>query len=338
VASFARLGRIEVSHSSSERPVIDSNEIGNVDASGEGGGRIFIRGGEFVVDNAFIWADTRGSEEGQGIDIGITGQVTVRNGAEISATTESTGQGGNVTITATDITLREGGGISAESTGLDLKANPDAGRSGTIFITATDSFQLLNGGRVSVDTEQANAGDIRLNIGTLLHLSDHSSLTASVAGGAGNGGDITIGSVFVVLDEGSSIIANALEGQGGNILIRILGGGALFQSPDSRIEASSEFGVWLGSPDADITAGLTELPASFFDAATLLTTPCAERSGAEVSRLVIRRYEVLPDSPYALRVQLPQAILGATDRVADERDIPSMRVHPSLAFTCPDHG
>jgi hypothetical protein len=97
--------------------------------------------------------------------------------------------------------------------------------------------------------------------------------------------------------------------------------------------------VEIDSPDIDILGGLAELPASFFDAATLLTTPCAERSGAEVSRLVIRRYEVLPDSPYALRVQLPQAILlGATDRAADERDIPSMRVHPSLAFTCPDHG
>jgi hypothetical protein len=45
VASFGRLGRIEISHSSSERPLVDpslprealGNEIGNVDASGEGG-------------------------------------------------------------------------------------------------------------------------------------------------------------------------------------------------------------------------------------------------------------------------------------------------------------
>src|SRR5919108_3394450 len=49
VASFERLGRIEVSHSSSERPVDSSlpeglnNVIGNVDARGEGGGWIFIR-------------------------------------------------------------------------------------------------------------------------------------------------------------------------------------------------------------------------------------------------------------------------------------------------------
>src|SRR5918999_2046495 len=91
VASFERLGRIEVSHSSSERPVIDSNKISNVDASGEGGGRIFIRGGEFVAENAFIFADTRGSGEGQGIDMGVTGQVTMRNGARITADTQGSG-------------------------------------------------------------------------------------------------------------------------------------------------------------------------------------------------------------------------------------------------------
>jgi hypothetical protein len=115
-----------------------------------------------------------------------------------------------------------------------------------------------------------------------------------------------------------------------------------FTTPDSLVNASSKLGisgtVEIDSPDTDILGGLTELPAGFFDAATVLTQPCAERSGAEVSRLVIRRYEVLPDSPYALRVQLPKAVPGVTDRAANERDIPSMRVHPSLAFTCPDHG
>ena len=83
------------------------------------------------------------------------------------------------------------------------------------------------------------------------------------------GGNITLNSVFVVLDEGSSIIANALEGQGGNILIHILGGGALFQSPDSRIEVSSEFGVEgsvvIEAPDTDIIAGFAGLPANFLD-------------------------------------------------------------------------
>jgi large exoprotein involved in heme utilization and adhesion len=209
------------------------------------------------------------------------GNLEVRNGAEINASVEGLGQGGNVKISATDITLQDGGRISAEA---------ESSSAGT----------------------QTDAGNITLEVGNLLHLSNDSSITTSVTGGTGKGGNITLNSVLVVLDEGSSIIANALEGQGGNILIRIRGGGALFRSPDSLIDASSEFGiegsVVIDAPDTDIITGFAGLPANFLDAATVLTQLCAGRSGANVSSLVVRKYEVLPDSPYALRVQLPRAM------------------------------
>jgi large exoprotein involved in heme utilization and adhesion len=209
------------------------------------------------------------------------GNLEVRNGAEINASISGLGQGGNVTINATDITLQDGGRISAEA---------ESSSAGT----------------------QADAGNITLEVGNLLHLSNDSSITTSVTGGEGSSGNIATGSIFIVLDERSSIIANALEGQAGNILIRILGGGALFQSPDSLIRASNKFGVEgsvvIDAPDTDIIAGFAGLPANFLDAATVLTQLCAGRSGANVSSLVVRKYEVLPDSPYALRVQLPRAI------------------------------
>jgi large exoprotein involved in heme utilization and adhesion len=211
-------------------------------------------------------------------------------------------------VTATDIMLRDRGTISARST----SAGSDAGFSGNISVTATDTLRLFNGSSISVQTERADAGDITLTVGNLLHLQDQSSITTSVAGGEGSGGNITLNSVFVVLDEGSRIIANALEGQAGDIFIRTLGGGALFQSPDSRIRASNRFGlegsVVIDAPDTDIIAGFAGLPANFLDAASVLTELCAGRSGANVSSLVVRKYEVLPDSPYALRVQLPRAI------------------------------
>jgi large exoprotein involved in heme utilization and adhesion len=223
-------------------------------------------------------------EVGAGNITVTAGNLEVRNGAEINAGIFGPGQGGNVTINATDITLQDGGRISAE--GFD----PGLGQ---VFI--------------------ADAGDITLEVGNLLHLSNGSSITTSAAEGKGSGGNIAIGSVFVVLDEGSRIIANALESQGGNILIRILGGGALFQSPGSLVSAASgnpELSgmVVIDAPDTDIIAGFAGLPANFLDAATVLTQLCAGRSGANVSSLVVRKYEVLPDSPYALRVQLPRAI------------------------------
>jgi filamentous hemagglutinin family protein len=315
VASFEQLGRIEVLHSSSERPLTAAgNVIGNVDASGEGGGRIFIRGGELVADNASILANTWGSEEGQGINIGATDQVTVRNGARITADTFGSGSSGDVTVEAGSLEVRNGAEISASSFGF--------GQGGNVTINATD-ITLQDGGRISAEAEgfggtQADAGNITLEVGNLLHLSNDSSITTS-ARGEGSGSNITLNSVFIVLNEGSSIIANALEGQGGKVFIRILGGGALFKAPDSRIEASSEFGIE-GSVEFVPPVGLAALPANFLDAATVLTQLCAGRSGANVSSLVVRKYEVLPDSPYALRVQLPRTM--PTPRTAKQSGAP----------------
>lgn len=181
-----------------------------------------------------------------------TNTLKVSNEATISARTFGPGRGGNLTISATDIELSNGGSIAAES----LSMNPDAGQSGKIVIRASDTFRLFDDSYISVETAQADAGDINLTVGSLLHLPDQSSITTSVAGGTGNGGNITIDPVFTVLDGASEIVARAREGSGGNIRITT---DFLFQSPDSRIDASSEFGisgtVEIDSPDTDITGG-----------------------------------------------------------------------------------
>jgi filamentous hemagglutinin family protein len=282
-------GNLEVRHGAVISVSAPPGPGGNVTVTAD---RVFLSG-----DFAGIFAIAIGVDqfEGRAGNITVTaGTLEVRNRARISARFSDLGlghgEGGNVTINATDITLQDDGRISAEGIG---------------------------------DGTQVDAGNITLEVGNLLHLSNDSSITTSAAGGTGKGGNITLNSVFVVLDEGS-IISSAVEGQGGNILIRILGGGALFQLPDSLIDASSEFGidgaVVIDAPDTDIIAGFAGLPANFLDAATVLTQLCAGRSGANVSSLVVRKYEVLPDSPYALRVQLPRAI--PTPRTAKQSRAP----------------
>jgi len=118
------------------------------------------------------------------------------------------------------------------------------------------------------------------------------------AGSSGDAGDLTVTAGNLEVRNGAEVSASTFGlGQGGNVTINA----ADITSPDSLIEASSEFRVSM-----DIT-GLAAPPAKLLDAATL-TELCAGRSGANVSSLVVRKYEVLPDSPYALRVQLPRAI------------------------------
>jgi large exoprotein involved in heme utilization and adhesion len=229
--------------------------------------------------------------------------LEVREGAIISANTLGSGKGGDVSINASNVILHDGSTISARSTttGLDIENNSDAGRSGSISITARDNFSLLRGSSVSVETDEANAGSVDLEVGSLVFLSDQSSITTSVAGGTGDGGNITIDPVFVILDGASEIVAKAKEGSGGNINIRIVGGGALFKSPDSVIDASSEFGVdgavEIQAPDTDISGSLVALPAAFLNAASLLSERCAARRAEEVSSFVVVGRGGVPLSP-----------------------------------------
>ncbi|MGH8535815.1 MAG: filamentous hemagglutinin N-terminal domain-containing protein [Gammaproteobacteria bacterium] len=266
-----------------------------------------INQGTIASESGLLHPNTRKLIVGKG-DAGSvfidTTDMEIREGGSITTTTRGPGSGGKLSITAADIELRDGASITSES----RSGASDAGRSGEIFVKATDSFRLFNDSQISVKTAQADAGDISLDVGFLLHLRD-SSITTSVAEGAGSGGDINIDPVFVILDN-SEIIANAFGGPGGNVHIVA---DHFFASPDSVVSASSDLGidgvVEIDSPDTDLNAGLIELPADFFDAASLLTQGCAP--GADLSRLVVRKYEVLPDSPAALRVPPPGGLLSA---------------------------
>jgi len=249
------------------------------------------------------------------------GQFVVRDGGEVSARTSNTGSGGNVEINATEIQLADGGSISAES----LSPRANAGKSGTIDINASDTFRIFNGSSVSVETAEADAGDIDLDVGFLLHLRDRSSITTSAAvdeegQGQGEGGDINIDPVFTVLDGGSKIIANALEGSAGNIRIRT---NFLFQSPDSEIKASNRFGVEgnvdIDSPDTDVISSALELPASFLDVTGLLSDRCSARTAEGASRFIVSGRGGVPPGPetvlpsYSLNLsEAPKINQGAT--------------------------
>jgi filamentous hemagglutinin family protein len=298
------------------------SQIGAATFGAEDAGKVFVEAENIILEGKsgefesglFVSAEPGATGDGGNLTIEAV-HLRVSDGATITASTFGPGQGGNISIHATDIDLFDGGSIMAKSegTGLDVENDSDAGHSGNINIWVSDTFHLFTGSQINVATTQADAGDITLEVGNLLHLSNGSGITTSVAGGRGDGGKITIGNLiaptFVVLD-GSQIVAKALAGHGGNIRIT---SDFFFKSPDSLVSAASgnpelSGTVVIVAPDTDIIAGLAELPANFLDAATALTQLCAERSGANVSSLVFRKYEVLPDSPYALRVQLPRAI------------------------------
>jgi filamentous hemagglutinin family protein len=90
INSFESLGEISIS-----KGAIAST-------SGESGGTVFIRGGRFTIDRAYVFADTGGNTDGAsiGIDIDVAEDLSVVNGGGITADSYGAGTAGDIHITA----------------------------------------------------------------------------------------------------------------------------------------------------------------------------------------------------------------------------------------------
>jgi len=189
-------------------------------ASGRGGDilimvdRLTLTGGTGISG---INSDTAGATQestGLGGHISITATDVIAIAGQysgVSTATRSHGRGGDITLQAREIRLSEGASLSATSTGTG-----DAGR---LTMTATEHLRL-DRSTLTARAAQANGGEIVLQAGHGVQLWDGSTITASVEGGPTTvGGTLTITAPFVVLEgspKGRQIIAQATQGRGGD--------------------------------------------------------------------------------------------------------------------------
>ena len=124
-------------------------------------------------------------------DVTVTaGSVTLTGGALINSGTTNNGQGGSVTIQASDRiqisgTLQDdtAGGLFTRTIG----TTPDAGPGGNIALTAGQSVTISNGASVSASsTGPGNTGNIQINAGNLFTMTNSSVTTEAnqASGGA----------------------------------------------------------------------------------------------------------------------------------------------------------
>lgn len=266
----------------------------------------------------------------QGGDITIQGldSLQVLNSL-ISASTE-TGIAGNVSVNASEsMQLRGSGGLSVEAT--------NGGTAGSLTLE-TRELSVQDGARVTVSSPEGQAGNMTITANTLLLnqgtltaetgtsstegganitlsgldflLMDNESLISASALAAANGGNVNIDSQFIVAlppqgVEGSDIVANAVEGNGGRVNITTEG---LFgidfrpsRTPENDITASSEFGiageVTITRPDVDPSRGLAELPTDLVDAEGLVDRSCQSGSTAQRSSFAVTGRGGLPLNP-----------------------------------------
>jgi filamentous hemagglutinin family protein len=260
-----------------------------------------------IGDGAEISAFTLSEGRGGTLAIKATDSVEL-NGEDSSLSAEalSGGNAGDISIATGNFTVRNGANVSASSSG--------TGSAGNLNLAA-DSISLEDGGKLVARSASGEGGNIRLNQLDLLLLRGGSEISTDAKGGTGNGGNITIDTDTLAIANNSNISANAVEGRGGNIRITTQ---ALFVSPDSSINADSERGingvVEIRRPDVDPTAELVILPANVVDVSGLVTQGCAadgSNLAAGQGQFTIAGRGGLPPTPAeATRSDTPLVDLG----------------------------
>jgi filamentous hemagglutinin family protein len=258
-----------------------------------------------------------------------TGSLVLGNGAQIDSGTSNNGHGGDITIHAANSismsgTLTDGSPVGVFSR--TIGADPGSGAGGTIALTAEQSITMTNGAAVSSSSSgPGNTGNIEIDAGNLFTMTNssvtteatqasggaikittnpggtvqltNSMISASVLDGAGGGGSVNIDPQYVILLN-SQILANAVQGPGGNISIT-----TNFLLPDaySTISASSQFGtngtITIQSPNAPVSGQIQPLGKTPLIATSLLNQHCAALAGGQFSSFTVAGRDSLPTEP-----------------------------------------
>ncbi|MGR3277457.1 CHAT domain-containing protein [Acaryochloris marina NIES-2412] len=240
-----------------------------------------------------IFASSLGEGDAGDVEI-VTPSFMVSNGAQVSVSSVM-GAAGFLSIDANKVVLDNSA----------LLAEAVEGNLANIELSVRDSLQLLNRSRIStVARDEADGGNIFIG-GTdtqllrFLTLQGGSIISAENSGGFGNGGSIDIAAQFIIAfpSELNRIIANAFEGDGGDIDIFT---NAIFGPQFLNISASSQLGlngeINIETIATDPTTALTQLPENVLDKSTQIADACAVPSTGQ-SQFVVTGRGGLPLMP-----------------------------------------
>jgi filamentous hemagglutinin family protein len=197
-----------------------------LDVSGRGGGSVFIRGGQFVMQDAVIQANTLADQKGQGIDMQLSESIKISGETQaILSKTFGSGDAGPLLIATPHLEVMRSG----------LKTDSIAsGRAGDIDIEVKQ-IVLKEGGSIACDTYSVGQGcDLRLKAeekvllsgqgqGTTayngLKFTDYPSRIATTSYAKGDAGKIFIVTKNLELVGGIIGAASFNEGNAGAITV-----------------------------------------------------------------------------------------------------------------------
>ena len=217
------------------------------------GGNLTIQTEQLIVrGGAQIASNTLGAGQAGNIVIDasdsmlLTGTTPIArsdniSGILVASERGSIGNTGNLTLTTRQLTIEDGARLSADNFGTGNEG-------GSIFLNA-DRLRL-NRGEINATVASGSGANITIQSSDLLSMQHQSQITAQAFGSA-NGGNVVIGASLVMAgaNQNNDILATADRGNGGNILIFTRQPIAGFEQPGrtlsdrtNDINASSQFG------------------------------------------------------------------------------------------------
>ena len=309
-------------------------------ATGQGGTVTVTTDRLQISDGAVIGARTKTTAFGGNVIVNAN-NLDITGGGQILTATFAEGNAGNITLNIADEVnisgsdptfftrrtqvidlvneINTGQIVDPEQTidpispisGVFANTSSSAtGNAGTININANSID--LTGGSISASTNAGNQGNITLNIADNLTLRDDGLISARALSNA-DGGNININSQFIIAfpserpNNGNDIVADALQGRGGNIeitaesLFGVQEREALANNGTNDIDASSDFGldgtVSITNPDTQNIQTDVNLPNDIIESDRTVAQACSNNALSDASNLTLKGKGGLPPKP-----------------------------------------
>ncbi|NEQ51485.1 MAG: filamentous hemagglutinin N-terminal domain-containing protein [Leptolyngbya sp. SIO3F4] len=269
------------------------------------GGDININTGNLTVRNgAQISTNSLGAAQGGAAASNLSieaDSVLVENNSSISAAA-STGSGGNILVQSSDLQLNDNATLTAEARDNAGGGNVTLDISGDV--RAVNSNILANSAQTTGGTITIDARDVRLE--------GDSDIRTNVAAGDGDGGDIDLTGRYIFAFDDSDILANAEDGRGGDINLNVRGFFGENFTPDSlnadpdtldgndRVDVNATGAVngVVSIPDISfIENSLSDLSDTIVSPDQILIASCISRTNQDQGTFNVTGSGGLPTSP-----------------------------------------
>jgi filamentous hemagglutinin family protein len=179
--------------------------------SGIGGGDILLQNlNTLNVSNSQISASTQTGQAGN-LSVDARDSVLLSDAGRLSVEATGTGFAGNLTVNTGQLTLQQGAEISASTV---------SGSGGDILLQNLNTLNV-NNSQISASTQNGEGGNLSIDARDSVLLSGVGGLSVE-ATGTGSAGHLTVNTGQLTLQQGAEISASTVSGMGGDILLQNL--------------------------------------------------------------------------------------------------------------------